>query len=506
MTSYEARLVRNTTLTIAALVVLRLVAAAVTPLTFDEAYYWMWSKHLAGGYYDHPPMVAVVIRLGTLIGGDTVFGVRLVSILLALPMSWAVYRSASILFGGQRVAATATILLNVTLMASVGTMIVTPDAPLLVATGFVLFGLAKVLETGRGAWWLVAGAAVGAALLSKYTALFFGPAILIWLIGVPKLRRWLISPWPYLGGLVALAIFAPVILWNADHHWVSFIKQFGRARIEDFRPGFMAELIPSQIAFATPLVSILGAMGLYALLRRNAGALAARVLINAMFWTIVLYFFWHSLHARVEANWFAPVYPAFAIAAAVAAHLTRWQPRPQRLVDFCGRWAVPAGVVMFALLIVQADTGLVSGYRRDATVRSVGVGWPELARQIEAVRRRVGASCVLAPDYGTTGWLAFYLPKGTCVVQPTQRIRWANMPEPDPALLAGKLLYVDDVRTVQQPYLKNFASVARVAELPRKRGPLTIETYGLDVLEGAKGDVLDRSPPPELEEGGASPK
>ena len=186
---------------------LRLVAAALTPLTFDEAYYWTWSKHLSGGYYDHPPMVAYVIRLGTLIAGDTELGVRLVSILLALPMSFAVYRSAEILFGGQRVAATATILLNVTLMAAVGTLIVTPDAPLLVASSFVLFCLAKVLETGRGAWWLAVGAAVGAALLSKYTALFFGPAILIWLVAVPGLRRWLLSPWPYLGGLVALAIF-----------------------------------------------------------------------------------------------------------------------------------------------------------------------------------------------------------------------------------------------------------------------------------------------------------
>src|ERR1700735_1214062 len=112
----------------------------------------------------------------------------------------------------MRVAATATVLLNVTLMAAVGTLIVTPDAPLLVASSFVLFYLAKVLETGRGAWWLAVGAAVGMALLSKYTALFFGPAILIWLISVPKLRRWLVSPWPYLGGLMALAVFSPGIL------------------------------------------------------------------------------------------------------------------------------------------------------------------------------------------------------------------------------------------------------------------------------------------------------
>jgi 4-amino-4-deoxy-L-arabinose transferase-like glycosyltransferase len=500
MTAPETRLVRNTALTILALLAMRLVAAAWTPLTFDEAYYWMWSKHLAGGYYDHPPMVAVVIRLGTMIAGDTEFGVRLVSILLGLPMSWAVYRAAAILFGDVRVAATAAILLNVTLMAAVGTMIVTPDAPLLVASSFVLFFLVKVLESGRGAWWLAVGAAVGAALLSKYTALFFGPAILIWLVRVPKLRCWLVSPWPYLGGLVTLALFTPVILWNSDHQWVSFIKQFGRARIENFRPGFIAELIPAQIAFATPLIWILGAMGLYALLLRKDGAAAARTLINATFWTIVLYFAWHSLHDRVEANWFAPVYPAFAVAAAVAAHLTRWKARPQRLADFCLRWALPSGVVLFVLLVVQANTGVLSGYRRDVTVRSVGVGWPELASGIDAVRRRVGATCVMAPDYGTTGWLAFYLPKGTCVVQSTQRIRWVNMPEPDPAQLAGKLLYIDELRGDDQRYLDEaFAHVDRVAELPRKRGPFTIETWELDVLEGPKRGVLDRSPPPELE-------
>ena len=500
MSESEGPLVRNTVLTISALVALRLLAAAWTPLTFDEAYYWMWSKHLAGGYYDHPPGVALVIRLGTMIAGDTELGVRLVSVLLALPMSWAVFRATSILFGGVRMAATATILLNVTLMAAVGTLIVTPDAPLLVASSFVLFSLAKVLETGRGAWWLAVGAAIGAALLSKYTALFFGPAILIWLVSVPKLRHWLVSPWPYLGGLVALTLFSPVILWNADHNWVSFTKQMGRARIEDFRPFFIAELIPTQIAFATPLVWILGAMGLYALLTRRPGRVAGRTLVNATFWTIALYFIWHSLHARVEANWFAPVYPCFAIAAAVAAHITQWGVRPQRIVDFCRHWALPSGVLMFALLILQANTGVLSGYWRDATVRSVGVGWRELAAEIETVRVRVGAACVLAPDYGTTGWLAFYLPKGSCVFQPTQRIRWVNMPEPDRALLAGKLLYVDEARSVGRPYPRNvFARVERVAELKRSRGPLTVETYALDLLEEPKGGVLDRSPPPELQ-------
>src|SRR5271155_3108670 len=99
MSPADTRLVRNGSLIILALVVLRLAAAAWTPLTFDEAYYWTWSKHLALGYYDHPPMVALVIRAGTMLMGDTELGVRLVSILLTLPMSWAIYRSAAILFG-----------------------------------------------------------------------------------------------------------------------------------------------------------------------------------------------------------------------------------------------------------------------------------------------------------------------------------------------------------------------------------------------------------------------
>jgi 4-amino-4-deoxy-L-arabinose transferase-like glycosyltransferase len=500
MSPNDRRLVRNTCLIVLALVALRLLAAAWTPLTFDEAYYWMWSKHLAGGYYDHPPMVALVISAGTLIAGDTEFGVRLVSVLLALPMSFAVFRTAAILFGGRRVAATAVILLNVTLMAAVGTLIVTPDSPSLVASAFVLFFLAKVLETGQGAYWLAVGAAVGCALLSKYTSLFFGPAILIWVAVVPKQRRWLLSPWPYLGAMVAFAIFSPVIIWNADHQWLSFLKQIsGRIKVEDFRPAFIAELVPTQIAFATPLIFVLGAMGLHALARRQAGAMSARVLINAMFWTITAYFVWHSLHARVEADWFAPVYPPLAIAAAVAAHLVRWEPREQRVAAFCLRWASPLGLLMFVALIVQANTGLLSGYRRDATVRSVGVGWREVANEIEAVRQRTGATCILAPDYGTTSWLAFYLPRGTCVEQQMQRIRWINMPEPDAAKLAGPLLYVDEIKPRARMILQDrFADIREVAELKRTRGPLVVETYTISLLSGPKGDVFDRTPPPEL--------
>ena len=73
------------------------------------------------------------------------------------------------------------------------------------------------------------------------------------------------------------------------------------------------------------------------------------------------------------------------------------------------------------------------------------------------------------------------------------------MPEPDAAQLAGKILYVYEAWLGDTPFLKDrFSRVERVGEVQRKRGPLVIETYALDVLEGPTGEVLDRSPPPEL--------
>jgi 4-amino-4-deoxy-L-arabinose transferase-like glycosyltransferase len=482
---------------VGALVLLRLIVASFTPLAFDEAYYWTWSKHLAGGYYDHPPMVAFVIRLGTLIAGDTQIGVRLISILLAIPMSWAVYRSAEMLFADKRIASASAIFLNATLVVAVGTIIITPDAPLMVASSFVLYTLAKVLTTGRGEWWLAVGAAVGFGLLSKYTALYFGAAILLWLLIARDMRRWLATPWPYLGGLVSLIVFSPVLLWNADHHWVSFIKQLGRAKVRIWSLNFFAELFPIQFGFATPSIFILGVLGLYALWRRNDISQGARVLINTSVLTLVCYLVWHSFHERVEGNWLSPVYPAFAIAAAYAAYGTTWTAGVQRMADRSRRTALPVGVVLFLILILQLHSGIFSGFKRDPAARTVGVGWPLMAHDVQAASEALGATCVLASNYGTTSMLMFYLPKGSCVAQYGDRIRWENWSEPEDALLRSKVLMVG-MKDADQILRDKYQRTERLQDLVRTRNGVAMETFELDLLEGAQGDTLDRSPPPEL--------
>ena len=396
------------------------------------------------------------------------------------------------------VASTAAILLNATMMVSFETMLITPDLPLLAASAFALFFLAKVFESGQGPWWLAVGAAVGAALLSKYNALFFGPIILIWLVAVPQLRRWLKSPWPYLGGLVALAMFAPVLVWNADHEWVSFIKQFGRVLPHGFRLQYLAGFIPGQLLLATPAVFLLGASGLYALHKGLAGTRAPAILIGATVWIVALYFGVHSLHAEVHPDYLSMSYPAFAVAAAVAAHLVVWRRPWQRLVDLSRRWAVPGSIAIFAALMLQINFGLLTGGRADPLVRITAVGFRNVADEIAVIRDRLGASCVLAGDFGTTAWLMFYLPKGSCVAQRNERIRWVNMPEPDSALLRSKLLFV----AVNYPAWRYLGyhtrDVQPVARLERKRGSAVIERYELMLLEAQDGDVFDRTPPPEL--------
>jgi len=97
-----------------------------------------------------------------------------------------------------------------------------PDAPLLFFWSLTLGLVWRALERGQGAWWLGAGAALGAAMLSKYTAAFLVPSIFGYLIFSKPHRRWLATPWPYLGGVVAILVFMPVVYWNWTHDWASF--------------------------------------------------------------------------------------------------------------------------------------------------------------------------------------------------------------------------------------------------------------------------------------------
>ena len=248
-------------LALAALTALRLIAAAALPLSGDEAYYWTWSHALHGGYLDHPPMVALWMRAGTALAGETLLGLRLLGPLSAAAGSVLLARAAEAVRPGAGVPAAA--LFNGTLLLGAGAVTMTPDTPLVFFWTLALWALMRLLRTGQGGWWLAVGAACGLALDSKYTAGFLGVGIVLWLAVVPGLRRWFASPWPWAGGVLAAALFAPVLAWNAGHGWASLLKQGGRAA--DWDPSaalrHLGELLAGQAGLATPLVFLCLAAG-----------------------------------------------------------------------------------------------------------------------------------------------------------------------------------------------------------------------------------------------------
>jgi 4-amino-4-deoxy-L-arabinose transferase-like glycosyltransferase len=478
--------------TILVLVGARLICAAATPLSFDESLYWLWSKHIAGGYLSHPPINPILIRLGTELFGNTEFGVRVFNVLLAVPASWAIWRSAAILFGDEKVGATAALYFNLTLVMAAGSIIATPDNAVVVAAAFLLLTLVKLLETGRGAWWLAIGLAFGVGMLSKYTTIFFAVSILAWLLLVPQQRKWLLTPWPYVAGALALVVFSPTLIWNAQHGWASVHYQFHRLVVYEWSLRYFGEFFITQMGLATPSVFILGVMGLVAMLRGEGGSLGARVLLNAMVWPIVLYFVWHTFHGRVEGNWPEPIYAAFVIAAAVAAELIKWDGVWAAIARWSRQLAVPVGLVIAACLYLQAVFGIVPLGAVDPTARALGAGWNELGVQLDEVRQKLGAPIVLTRNYGLTSWLAFYLPSHPPVAQINERLWWVNAPEPDPALFTGPIMYVCIVNCDEIPLIRErFRTVEPVATLTRTRRGVPIQEYGVYRLSGPIGPPLD---------------
>src|SRR5688572_11474132 len=128
---------------IVALTVARFAIAPFVPLAFDEAYYWRWSTNLAWGYFDHPPMIAWIVRVGTEIAGHNEFGVRLLPLIGGVAATWAVWRAATMFLGDRSHALVATLFFSLMLILSVGTILATPDAPLLVCASFLLYFVAK---------------------------------------------------------------------------------------------------------------------------------------------------------------------------------------------------------------------------------------------------------------------------------------------------------------------------------------------------------------------------
>ena len=177
-----------------ALLAMQALAAGRLELTFDEAYYTLWSRSLSFGYLDHPPMVALLIRASTSLFGDSEFGVRALSLLVVGAMPAFIAFIAWRLFGSAEKAALAALMWIAMPLVSIGALFVTPDAPLVVFWTLGLAALVELWRTGRRRWLIALGLALGLALQSKFTAAFLAAGVVLALVATPSLRRWLVSP------------------------------------------------------------------------------------------------------------------------------------------------------------------------------------------------------------------------------------------------------------------------------------------------------------------------
>jgi 4-amino-4-deoxy-L-arabinose transferase-like glycosyltransferase len=458
-------------LSVALLILARFVAAAVLPLSADEAYYWLWSRHLDWGYYDHPPLIAFAIRAGTMMFGETPFGVRLAGVVASIVASIAVWRAGAVLLKNEKAGGYACLFFNLSLMVAIEAMAATPDALAVATSALFLWALAKVEETGRGAWWLAAGAAAGIGLLAKYTTFFLGAGTLVWLLADSRQRRWLLTVWPYAGALIAAILFWPNLRWNQTHDWMTFALQFGRLDAGHFTLRFLLEFLAAQLGLATPFIFILAVMGIFT---RREGSLLAPALI----WPSIAYFAFHALHDRVQGNWPSFLYPALAICAADAASRTDWKGWAERLSNISRRAAIPVAAAFLVVLYVQAFTGIVPLGRKDPMQRLLAFGLPDMSKEIvrEVSAHRAGA--ILTTDYAMTAWLRFYLPADLPVIQIDEPWRWATAPDATQEVFKHPLIYIADVRRDRPEVVeRQFASVNPCGKLSRGRGKAVIENY-----------------------------
>ena len=476
----------------AALTVLRFVAAAVLPLSADEAYYWLWSRHLAAGYFDHPPAIAFVIRFGTLLFGATPLGVRLGALLLSIAASVLVWRSAAVLLRDETSAARACLFFNLTLMVSVETLAATPDAPAVAAAAAFLYALARVRETEKGVWWLGVGLAAGLALLSKYTAFFLGAGAFVWLALSPVARRWFATPWPYLGGVLALVVFLPNLLWNNAHSWITFAFQFGRIAGGQFTLRFLFEFLGAQIVLASPFVFVLAALGL-AFATRNRDS--ATFLLASLVFPSALYFLIHSLHDRIQGNWPSFLYPALAVAAAEAFARVDWSGWTRPAWRISRRLAAPVAAVLLLAVYAQALLGVIPLGRSDPLARLLAVGFGDVAGTVARARTAAGAAALVTTDYASTSWFSFYLPDHAPVIQLTEPWRYPDAPAANAALLSRPLLYVVEQRLDRRAAVAaHFADVRPVARFDRLRHGVPIAHYVVYRVSGWNGTAVGRLP------------
>ena len=506
----DARLWRLALLVVLGAAALRLLLSFLAPLFPDETYYWEWSRRPAASYFDHPPGIAGLIRFGTSILGDTHAGVRLGPALAGIVGSLALVFTARRIAGGMAALVTAAALACMPLAAA-GLVLATPDAPLLAAFAIGLWAVVRAVEREPGsmseiAWWCVAGLAVGAAMLSKYTAVLLPAGVALGFAIDPRLRRRLLSFGPWIGVGLGVAAFSPVIMWNARLGWPSFAFQARHGlEAKGVEPGVLsilfnalrneAELLGGQLGLVSPILFLLIAI---AVLLALGEALAGRgderrSVLAGVAITSYGVFALSAIKRAVEANWPAPAYAAGVVVLATVS----WTAVSRRWF----RRGLALGGLIIGVILLQAIVQVVPVDPYDDPIGDAH-GWDTVAAATDsALADLISSGCprvwVAANRYQETSELAFHLAGQPDVFslnldsRTNQYDLWpgfTEVAEPGDCLL---LVTPDGggERLVAERIVSAFASYEDLGQVLRMRGARAVGDARIHALRTWSGDT-----------------
>ena len=407
------------------LFLLRLFFLGTQELLPQEAYYWNYAQHLDIGYLDHPPMVAWIIWLSTSLLGDKEIVIRLGALFSWLVTAFFCFRMTRNLFDKSTAIRALLLIAVLPFFFGVG-FVMTPDAPLVACWAGALYFLERALiGERRSAWWGV-GVCAGLGMLSKYTISLLGPAALIFMLIDRRSRHWFLKREPYAAALLALLLFSPVIWWNANHQWASFVFQ-GARRFRESLDFTLPELIGSVMILLTPT----GAIAAFAAILSKTGknwvpgrfpkTAEMRGHLFGTVFTLVpfLFFLAFSLGRNAKLNWTGPVWLAilpFMAWQMIASKDVSYN----RLYKFLHRMWPPTILATILFLggflhyLVLGLPGLP--YPQGSDFASL-IGWKDLSKQIEQVEDEIENATQIEPllvgmdKYNIASELAFYRTK-----------------------------------------------------------------------------------------------
>lgn len=405
-------------LLIAGLTLARLgyIAGKTIELSEDEAYQWVWSKHLALSYYSKPLLIAVTQWAGTHLWGDTAFGVRFFSPLIAATLGILLLR-----FFAREINARAgfflVLIVTATPLLAVGSTLLTVD-PLTVLfwTAAMLSGWRAIQTNAPTSAWLWTGLWMGLGFLSKYSSPLQWMCWAVFFVVWPPARQHLRRPGPYLALGINLLCTLPVIIWNWQHDWIS-LKHVaahsgaGKAWVPTVK--YFLDFVGAEFVLLNPwflVASLIALVALWRLPRRDLRL----VFFFSMGAPVFLLYLLLSVKSRVHPNWIAP-----AVLPMLCVMTLYWEPRFREKPRFLGVWLASGLIFGLPLVLIIHDTNLVGKLvGRPLPVQVDPLrrvrGHRELARIVGEERQRLASEgkpvFIIGEHYGITSLMTFYQP------------------------------------------------------------------------------------------------